>query len=130
MLAKRFAIIKAMQNEVYKAVNLTTGEVIAARVKIACDFRSRSVGLLNRSSLQDDEALLIKPCNSIHTFFMKFPIDVVFLDQKGKVVRAKKNLVPWRLCFCLIKGYMTLELPAGKLDKSHINVGEILKIAN
>ena len=119
-----------MLNQLYKVVNLTTGEVIATRAKIACDFRSRSVGLLNRSSLDDDEALLIKPCNSIHTFFMKFPIDVVFLDKNGKVLKIKKRLKPWRFCDCIFKAYMTLELPQGKIDKITIKNGDFIKIEN
>jgi uncharacterized membrane protein (UPF0127 family) len=110
----------------YKAINLTTGQIIADKVKIAQDFKSRSVGLLNRTSLGDGEALLIKPCNSIHMFFMKFPIDVVFLNKNGNVVKTKKSLLPWRLAQCLISN-MTLELKAGTIDRCSIKTGDSIK---
>jgi uncharacterized membrane protein (UPF0127 family) len=113
----------------FQAINQTTGQVIASRVKIAQDFQSRSTGLLNRSSLDEDEGLLIKPCNSIHTFFMKFPIDVLFLDQKGKVVRIGESIKPWRLFGALFKGYMVLEVCAGRLKQVRTTVGDSIKIS-
>jgi len=118
-----------MEEKCYKATNVTTGRVIATRVKIAQDFMSRSVGLLNRSSLAEDEGLLIKPCSSIHTFFMKFPIDVLFLDKNGKVVSIEQSLAPWRLAGSIWAGYMVLELSAGKTSKESIKAGEIIQIA-
>jgi uncharacterized membrane protein (UPF0127 family) len=117
-----------MEDKFYKAINATTGEVIAARVKIAQDFRSRSIGLLNRSSLDEDEGLLIKPCNSIHTFFMKFPIDAIFLDRKGVIVSVATDLQPWRLAFSMLRGFMVLELPAGKIGKTALKLGNSIQI--
>ena len=112
----------------YKAVNLTTGEIVADKVRIAQDFKSRSIGLLNRKSLDENEALLIKPCNSIHTFFMKFPIDVVFLDKKGKVVKIKESMQPWRLLSSMPRGFMVLELKSRKIQKIRIKVGDLIEI--
>lgn len=112
----------------YKIINMATGKVIADKVKIARDFRSRSVGLLNRISLGQEEALVIKPCNSIHTFFMKFPIDVVFLDKKGTVVKLVKSLKPWRLSACMPNGFMVIELMSGRIDEITIMVGDLIKI--
>jgi hypothetical protein len=112
-----------------QAINQATGQVIASRVKIAQDFQSRSTGLLNRSSLDENEGLLIKPCNSIHTFFMKFPIDVLFLDQKGKVVKIGESIKPWRLFGALFKGCMVLEIRAGRLKQVKTTVGDIIKIS-
>lgn len=118
-----------MKNDTYyKAINMATGEVIADKVKIARDFRSRSVGLLNRISLGQEEALVIKPCNSIHTFFMKFPIDVAFLDKRGAVVKLVKSLKPWRLSACIPMGFMVLELSEGKLEEINIKQGDLIKI--
>jgi uncharacterized membrane protein (UPF0127 family) len=118
-----------MEEKYYQAENVTTGRVIATRVKIAQDFRSRSVGLLNRTSFSEDEGLLIKPCNSIHTFFMKFPIDVLFLDKYGKIVRTVEGLVPWRFAGSLGSAYMVLELATGKIEKQGIKTGEIVKVS-
>jgi len=117
-----------MENTTYKAVNLATGQVIADKVKIAQDYKSRSVGLLNRASLTSGEGLLIKPCNSIHTFFMRFPIDVLFLDRKGKVVKVRKSLGPWRLCAASKSGYMTLELMDKALDMVRVSIGDSIGI--
>ncbi len=111
-----------------KILNQRTGEIIASRAWIASDFMSRSTGLLNRSSLESDEALLIVPCNSIHMFFMKFPIDVIYLDKNYKIVRLVNDLAPWRLDSCHFKAYMTLETSAGKIAKSDIKLGDLLKI--
>ncbi|MFH0940756.1 MAG: DUF192 domain-containing protein [Candidatus Omnitrophota bacterium] len=112
----------------YKAVNTTTGEVIADKVRIAQDFKSRSIGLLDRHSLNENEALLIKPCNSIHTFFMKFPIDVLFLSKEGNIVKIAHSLKPWRLSGCMIGCFMVLELQAGKIAKTTIKIGNLIEI--
>ena len=120
-------IIPSMSDTFYKAINAATGQVIASRVKIAQDFKSRSIGLLNRISLDEDEALLIKPCNAIHTFFMKFPIDVLFLDKKGKIVKIRHSLQKSRFSGNMLRAYMTLEMAPGKLRKIQINQGDIIK---
>ena len=116
-----------MPDTLYKAINVTTGQIIATRVKIAQDFKSRSIGLLNRTSLDEDEALLIKPCNAIHTFFMKFPIDVVFLDKKARVVKIKHALKKSRFSASILRGYMTLEMKSGKLSKVQVKTGDFVK---
>lgn len=112
----------------FKAVNLTTGEVLADKVKIAQDFKSRSVGLLDRVSMEKGEGLLIKPCNSIHTFFMKFPIDTLFLDKNGKVVKISRSLKPWKLSGALFTAYMVLELPEKTIEGRLTKVGDTVKI--
>ncbi len=117
-----------MENRYYKAINTTTGQLIAEKVLIAQDFKSRSVGLLNRTSLGESEGLLIKPCNAIHTFFMKFPIDVIFLDKKGRVVGIRESLAPGRLASSILRGFMVLELKSGKLMKTAIKQGNTVKM--
>ena len=117
-----------MKDKFYKAVNITTGEVIADKVRIARDFKSRSIGLLNRTSLGDGEALLIRPCPSVHTLFMKFHIDVLFLSKEGKIVKIVHSLKPWRLSGCLLSCLMVLELPPGKIAKTTIKLGNSIEI--
>ncbi|OIO36833.1 MAG: hypothetical protein AUJ74_00975 [Candidatus Omnitrophica bacterium CG1_02_44_16] len=112
----------------HKAINVTTGEIIADNVRIAQDFMSRSIGLLNRQNLNENEALLIKPCPSIHTFFMKFPIDVLFLSKEGNIVKIAHSLKPWRLSGCLLGCFMVLELPPGKVLKTTIKLGNVIEI--
>jgi len=117
-----------MENRYYRIINMRTGAIIAEKAKITQNFKERSVGLLNRKSLEPGEALLIKPCNSIHTFFMRFPIDVAFLNKEGKVVGIVKNIGAWRLASCIFKGYMTLEMPKGCIDAHGIKTGDFIKL--
>ncbi|MBP5296859.1 MAG: DUF192 domain-containing protein [Bacteriovoracaceae bacterium] len=86
--------------------------IIARRVEIADNFFSRGKGLLGRSFLAPQTGLLIRPCNSIHTFFMQFPIDVIFLDGQGQVIKIQRNLAPWRLVWPSWRATQVLELPA------------------
>ena len=115
-----------METRFFKAINRTLGKVVADKVRIAQDYRSRSMGLLNRASLEAGEGLLIKPCNSIHMFFMRFPIDVVFLDKNSRVVKVKTGLKPWRLCSCHWKGYMTLELKNSTVRDDSVRIGDTI----
>ena len=109
------------------AFNATRGCPVAARVQTADDAASRSKGLLGRSSLASDEGLWIVPCPMIHTFFMKFPIDVVFLDRGLRVVRVIENLKPWRLSPWVFSAHSVLELMGGVL-KGGVAVGDQLEM--
>ena len=71
------------------------------------------MGLLGRSELAEGEGLWIQPCNSIHTWFMRFPIDAIFFDKTGKVLRVYEHLKPWRMTRIVIGAKGVLELPAG-----------------
>jgi len=83
-------------------------------VEVARTFFERSRGLLGRTGLAPDHGLLIERCNAIHTLFMKFPIDAVFLDRNGKPVRTVKNIRPGRVCvWGGWRAKSTLELAAG-----------------
>ena len=109
------------------AFNRTTGRPIAERVEKADDAASRSKGLLGRDSLDRTEGLWIVPCPMIHTFFMRFPIDVLFLDRGLKVVRVLENLKPWRLSPWVFSAHSVLELAGGSLQGS-VKAGEQLEI--
>ena len=100
-----------------RVTNSTRGAVLADRVERAVAFTSRLKGLLGRSRLNPGEGLHIAPCNSIHTFFMRFPIDVIFLDGAGRVVQVRSALKPWRAIICL-GAQSALELPAGIVEKT------------
>jgi hypothetical protein len=110
------------------AFNRTRGRQIAARVLKAADYESRSRGLLGRHSLDPAEGLWIVPCPMIHTFFMKFPIDVVFLTKDLKVARVMENLKPWRISPWVLRAHSVLELAGGVLTGS-ISIGDQLEIA-
>lgn len=103
------------------------GAAIADRCLIANTARLRLVGLLGRRGLADDEALLLRGSASIHMFFMRFPIDAVFLDQDDVVVKVVPHLQPWRLAAA--RGARSVvELPAGTAQRSAVAVGDRLVV--
>lgn len=91
-------------------------------VRTADTFISRFLGLMGKKHV--DYGLLLIPCKSIHTFFMKIPIDVVYLDAELTVVDIERNLKPWKTGKICSKAYGVLELPSGLADKLHIAVGK------
>ena len=100
---------------------------IAHNVKRASGFFERSLGLMFSSGMHGLDGLLLEPCKSIHTFFMKYPIDVVFLDRQMNIVAIVRNMRPWRVSRIYFKAVYTLELGGGALPDS-INVGDSLEV--
>jgi uncharacterized protein len=117
------------------AVHAPSGRTLAARVTKADDAKTRSKGLLGRESLDADEALWIQqpplawlvPCPTIHTFFMKFPIDVLFLDGGLRVRRVIEDMKPWRLSPWVLQAHSVLELKGGTLRGS-VSAGDQLEM--
>ena len=111
-----------------KIVNKTRQCTLADRVVVADSFLSRMVGLLNRKTLAQSEALIITHCQSIHMFFMRFAIDVIFVDKIDRVVGLEKNIKPFQLSRIYFKSNNAIELPAGVIDKSRTALGDQLDI--
>jgi len=106
-----------------QAVSRDRDLVIASRCEVAESSRARTVGLLGRDGLGEEEGLWISPCNSIHTWFMRFAIDVLFLDQDNVIVRVAEEIVPFRMR--LKRGARSvLELPAGRAARVGVQTGE------
>ena len=112
-----------------KACNSRNSKVLSDNVEIADSILKRMKGLLGKSNMQTGEALWIKPCMSIHTFWMRFPIDVVFLNKKNQVLTIMRNLQPNRMTRLYPKAASVLELPAGVIDATSTEVGDELEIA-
>jgi uncharacterized protein len=94
-------------------------QVIADEILIADTMYTRLVGLMFRSSPpQRSQGLLLNPCNSIHTFFMRYSLDVVFLSKTNEVIKVIRNLKPWRMTWIYFRASKTLEVPAGALPAS------------
>jgi uncharacterized protein len=94
-------------------------EVIADDILVADTIYTRLVGLMFRASPpQRSRGLLLNPCNSIHTFFMRYSLDVVFLSKANEVVKVIRNLKPWRMTWIYFRASKTLEVPAGSLPAS------------
>ncbi len=110
-----------------KIINLTNNAVLADRARVADTFWTRLVGLLNRKSLEKGEALILKPCSSIHTFFMRFSIDVLFLDKKGKVIGLFSVFRSFRVSPVYFGVYLAIELPAGTLQLTQTKLGDSIK---
>ena len=104
-----------------------TGVVVADKAKIAEDYLNRSKGLLGRPGMDQGEGLVIRPCSSIHTFFMQFSIDVLFVDKNDRIIKIKSALKPWRLSGCLFGCRYVIELPEGAIAKSRIVTGNHVK---
>lgn len=108
--------------------NIANGHVVADSVEFALSRSARRRGLLGRDSLADGHGMLIAPCSSIHTWFMRFPIDVIFVTRAGRIVKLCRQVVPWRLVFGW-GAYATVELPSGALDRSGVSVGDRLELS-
>lgn len=108
------------------AVELEQGDVVCRRCLLADTPWTRLRGLLGRRGLEADEGLLIRPTGSIHTMFMRFAIDVVFLDRDYVVLKAVENVRPWRFAAAR-RAKAVLELPVGSAAR-HLKVGETLVI--
>ena len=106
-------------------VNARCGETIASDVNLALTRAERRQGLLGRDSLDLSAALVLSPCWSIHTMFMRFPIDVVFVDRDGRALRIVRELAPWRIAVAR-RAHAAIELPAGCLRARDVRVGDEL----
>lgn len=101
---------------------------MAEEVKTANSFFSRLKGLLSIKNFPARSALVLKPCDSIHTFFMRFPIDVFFADKENKIIKIYRVLKPWRISGIFLKSQLCVELPAGSIDASRTQEGDQIKI--
>lgn len=103
-------------------------EVIAEDILLADNLWSRLIGLMFRAEPpQKAKGLLLHPCNSIHTFFMRYPLDVVFMDSDNKIVKIIRSIKPWRMTWIYFRASKTLELPAGELSQA-ISLGDVLEV--
>jgi len=110
---------------IVRDVNRNT--ILAAGCDTADTFRTRLAGLMGRKSLEDGCGVLITPSNSIHMFFMRFPIDVLFLDRDNVVVHIIEGIKPWRVSKIISKAYSVLELPYGSVRSSSTETGDRLE---
>ena len=106
-------------------VNERTDTVVADVVELAITRRSRRKGLLGRDELPSSTGMVLAPCRSIHTAFMRFPIDAAFVSRSGKVVKMVHELRAWRMALSL-RAYAVVELPAGTLRRRDVATGDRL----
>ena len=104
----------------------SSGRILADSLDRPRTFIGRGIGLMFRRSLPAGRGMLIDPCNGIHMLFMRFAIDAVFLDRRGRVVRAISELRPWRATRFHLGAVQVVELPAGSLARSGTREGDEL----
>jgi len=107
--------------------NLSRNTMLADRAAIADTSRTRKVGLLKHTALEPGEGLWITPCEAVHTIGMKFPIDVLFLDRKRRVVKIRPSMPHWRMSACL-SAHSVLELPSGTAEATRTLAGDQLQL--
>jgi uncharacterized membrane protein (UPF0127 family) len=101
-----------------RVVNVTTGETLAERAEVAESFYDRLMGLQGRASLPAGAGLILSPTSSIHMFFMRFPIDAVFVDSAWRVTRVGRRLRPWTVGPIAPGALYCIELPAGTAERT------------
>lgn len=108
-------------------VNVTRGTTVAARIEAAFDPGSRNRGLLGRDGLPDGRVLVLAPCSSVHTFFMRFALDLLFVSRDGRVKKARRAVAPWRIA--LAPGsFAVVEAAPGTVDRSGTQPGDYLEL--
>ena len=111
-------------------VQISYGDKILSKdILLADTLLARLIGLMFKPKLVGAEGLLIQPCNSIHTFFMRYSLDIVFLSRDNRIVKILRDVRPWRMTWIYFRASQTLELPAGKLP-SDLKEGDKLEVKN
>ena len=107
--------------------NVRNGQVVARTILTAFDSASRRQGLLGRDGLEEGSALIIAPCSAIHTFSMRFAIDVLFVAKDGRVLKTRSNVRPGRIAAAL-RAFAVVELPPGAIERSGTRKGDQLQV--
>src|SRR5581483_5827526 len=111
----------------YRLVNARTGVVVAHTLLAAFDSASRKKGLLGCDGLPEGTAMIIAPSNAVHTFFMRFSIDLVFVAKDGRVLKVR-HAVPARRVAAALRSHAVIELPAGTLKRCNTIEGDTLTL--
>ena len=106
--------------------NATKNTVLAENAAVANTSATRRRGLLERGDFPRGEGLWIVPCEAVHTFWMKFPIDLVYLNKRKQVVKVRHAVPPWRVSACL-RAHSVLELPPGTARETETEPGDQLE---
>jgi len=114
--------------QVVRISNVSKNTVVAERAELATGFFTRLRGLLGRKGLDAGCGMVIRPTDSIHTFFMAFSIDVVFLDKSGQVIKLMEDMKPGRVSPLVRHSKTVVELPVGTIARAQIVPGDRLSI--
>ncbi|MDD2679209.1 MAG: DUF192 domain-containing protein [Candidatus Omnitrophica bacterium] len=109
-----------------KIINQTRNTILAQDTFVADTFLKRIKGLLGKKEFRPGQAIILNPSNSIHTCFMRFPIDILFVDKNNRVLQAVANLRPFRFSPLSFKSRLIIELPAGTICSTSTSQGDQL----
>ena len=109
--------------------NTRTGRIVADRLLPALDSESRRRGLLKHTSLDEGEAMIIAPTNAVHTWFMKFDIDIAFVTREGRVLKTRDSVPPWRMSGAF-GGYAVIEMRGGSFAAADTVPGDVLELVS
>lgn len=110
--------------EIYLEINNSDIKNPPLKIEVADNFLTRFMGLMGRKVLPNGHGLLISPCNSVHMCFMRFAIDIVYIDENYNVLKAVKNLKPWVGMSICWKAWGVIELPTGSIEQYNISSGD------
>ena len=110
------------------AWNDTKQEPLADRVRVARSLWSRTRGLLGTRELPKGNGLLIEPCNAIHSFWMRYSFDALFLKRDGEIVHAISRMQPQRMSRPVFSAHSVLELPAGTIEATATRPGDRVRV--
>src|SRR5579862_5762676 len=111
-------------------VNRSRHEVIADRAEIATSSWARAKGLIGRRRPADGFALVIRPCNGVHTLLMSFPLDVVYVDYDGRIITILHEFKPWRVGPIKRNSAWVIEFPAGAVEATRARLGDLIEVVN
>lgn len=110
--------------------SISGAELLIDRLDLAESFWQRGKGLLGKKKIDSDQALWIKPCNNIHTFFMNFKIDCIFVDRNMEIKKIVENIGPFRFVGPYWKSSSVIETQAGFAQKFKLNIGDRLYVVS
>lgn len=111
-----------------RLVNLENAQIIAESIESANTFFKRLKGLMFRQELSPGSGIYLYPCNAIHTFFMKFPIDVLYIDKDWRIVGMEEHLQPGKVGKKFSAATSVIELESGSIRLNSIQRGQIVKL--
>jgi len=113
-----------------KLINKKNEKILADNLEIANGYFSRMRGLLGRKSLEKGKGMYINSCNSIHSFFMKFKFDAVFINKKNEVIYLIEHMPAWRVSKICFSACSVIELPSGVIKDTQTNIGDLLEFSD
>lgn len=111
-----------------QAINVTRESIVAENVRVADNYFTRLMGLMGKPGLPAGHGLWIKPCSDIHSCFMRFEFDAIFVDKQHKVLHLVERMKPWRISKFVRGGHAVLELPAGAVAESGTQIGDLIEL--